>query len=119
MKEANFVLRDNGGNDIAKVTFAVRNNVNLILYNDKKNGTVRLLGNWVQYVPYQFRIQVNLDTNKTTVWFNNSSTPTWADVPFMSSADNFSTISADFKGIDSGTMGWDEIKVTRLPDLKH
>lgn len=120
MKEANFVLRDNGGRDIAKVTFAVRNNVNLILYDDVKNGTVRQLGNWVRYVPYQFRIQVDLDTNTTIVWFNNSSTAAFTGVPFMnSSADNFSTISADFKGIDSGTMGWDNIKVTRLPDLSH
>ena len=123
MKEANFVLRDGGykgGYDIAKVTFAVRNNVNVILYNDGQSGSPRQLGTWMQNVPYHFRIRVNLDTNKTTVWFNDSESASFSDLDFMDSrADHFSTISADFKGIDSGTMGWDEIKVTRLPDLNH
>jgi hypothetical protein len=40
-------------------------------------------------------------------------------VPFVNttlSNPNFATISADFRGIDSGTMGWDEITVVRLRD---
>src|SRR5678815_565773 len=36
MKEATFALRDSADLNIATVTFAVRNNINVILYNDKK-----------------------------------------------------------------------------------
>ena len=120
MKEAVFVLRDSQGRDLARVTYAVRNNQNLILYNDTKGNPGTVLGNWVQYVPAHFRIQVDLDNANTTIWFNNASTAAVAGAGFVvANANNFATISADFRGIDSGTMGWDEIKVTRLADLNH
>jgi hypothetical protein len=120
MKEAVFALRDNSDRDIATVTFAVRNNTNLILYNDKKGSPALLLGNWVRYTPYSFRIRVDLDADKTTVWFNGSSTESYSNQTFLNTgAKNFSKIAADFRGIDSGSMGWDEITVTRLPDSNH
>jgi hypothetical protein len=120
MKEAVFVLRDNAGKDIARVTFAVRNNRNVILYNDYKNHPGTELGLWVQNEARHFRIQVNLDTNKTTVWFDNATSAAVENTAFLpGSGDNFSTISADFKGIDSGTIGWDNIVVTRLSDLNN
>jgi hypothetical protein len=34
----------------------------------------------------------------------------------MSSTTNFTNVAADFGGIDSGVMGWDEIRVVRLQD---
>jgi hypothetical protein len=120
MKEAVFVIRDTNGRDIARVTYAVRNNVNLILYNDSKGNTGATLGNWAQNVPRHFRIQVDLDAKTTTIWFNNSSTPTVSGAAFVNNnANNLATISADFRGIDSGTMGWDNVKVTRLADLNN
>ena len=121
MKEATFALRDNADANIATVTFAVRNNTNLILYNDKKGSPQKLLGNWVQGVPVHFRIRVTLglttgDTQSTEVWVDRAATSTFANVPFLANASNFARIVADFRGIDSGTMGWDNIIVTRLSD---
>ncbi|HMA19523.1 MAG TPA: hypothetical protein VKO87_01905, partial [Gemmatimonadaceae bacterium] len=120
MKEAVFVLRDSVGRDLARVTFAVRNNQNLILYNDYKNHPGTFLGNWVQYVPRHFRIQLDLDAHNSTIWFDNGTSAAVSGAPYVNTnANNFYTISADFTGIDSGTMGWDEIKVTRLSDLSN
>jgi hypothetical protein len=120
MKEAVFVLRDNLGRDIARVTYAVRNNRNVILYNDYKNHPGLELGLWPQNVPRHFKIRVDLDANTTTVWFNNATDAALSGAAFVDTrANNFSTISADFKGIDSGTMGWDNIVVTRLSDINN
>jgi hypothetical protein len=120
MKEAVFVLRDNAGHDIARVTYAVRNNRNVILYNDYKGHPGTELGLWTQNVSRHFRIRVDLDAGNTTLWFNNATSETVTNASFVDSrANDFSTISADFKGIDSGTMGWDNIVVTRLADLNH
>jgi hypothetical protein len=117
MKEAVFALRDDSDVNIATVTFAVRNNVNLILYNDKKGSPQKLLGNWVQGVPVHFRIRVSLNAPRSTeIWVNHSATSSFSGVPFLGSASNFARIVADFRGIDSGTMGWDNIIVTRLSD---
>jgi len=120
MKEAVFVLRDTGGRDIARVTYAVRNNVNLILYNDVRNNPGTFLGNWVQHTPATFKIQVNLDTKKTTIWFNGATVATVENAAFVNTqAANFASVSADFRGIDSGTIGWDNITVERLADMNH
>jgi hypothetical protein len=121
MKEAVFVLRDSAGSDIARVTFAVKNNRNVILYNNDKTHAGTELGLWEQNKHRHFRIQVNLDSKKTSIWFDGAATAAVSDAAFFDNTakKNFSTISADFKGIDSGTMGWDNVIVTRLPDLKH
>jgi hypothetical protein len=120
MKEAVFVIRDTNGRDIARVTFAVRNNINQILYNDYKGHLGTLLGPWVQNVPRHFRIQVDLDAKTTTIWFDNSSTAAVEGAAYVNTnANNLATISADFRGIDSGTMGWDNVKVTRLADVNN
>jgi hypothetical protein len=127
MKEAVFALRDSNGRDIARVTYAVRNNVNVILYNDiPATATTAavpgiFLGNWTQNVYDSFKIRVNLDSPRTTtLWFNGSPVAAATGVGFVdTSAANFSNVAADFRGIDSGTMGWDNIKVLRLPDLNH
>ena len=120
MKEAVFAIRDTNGRDIARVTFAVRNNVNQILYNDSKGNPGTLLGPWVQYAPRHFRIQVDLDAKTTTIWFDNASSPAVSGAAFVNTnANNLASIAADFRGIDSGTMGWDNVKITRLADLNN
>ncbi|HKY96585.1 MAG TPA: hypothetical protein VJL35_01910 [Gemmatimonadaceae bacterium] len=119
MKEAVFVLRDSGGRDIARVTYAVRNNKKLIMYNDTKQSvqTNTPVGNWVQHQSDRFLIRVNLDTKKTTLYFNTVEVRT--DLPFVQNATNLATISADFRGIDSGIMGWDDISIDRQADVDH
>jgi hypothetical protein len=120
MKEAVFVLRDTGGRDIARVTYAVRNNVNLILYNDTKTTAGTFVGNWVQHTPSAFKITVDLDAHTTSLTYNGSPVAAATGVAYVNTnAANLATISADFRGIDSGVVGWDEIKVSRMSDLNH
>jgi hypothetical protein len=120
MKEAVFVLRDTGGRDIARVTYAVRNNVNVILYNDTKTQAGTFVANWVQHVASTFKITVDLDAHTTSLSYNGSPVAAATGVGYVNTnAANLATISADFRGIDSGVMGWDEIKVTRQADLNH
>jgi hypothetical protein len=124
MKEAVFVLRDENGRDLARVTYAVRNNVNQILYNDVPATPTQaaipgtLLGNWVQHTSSHFRIRVDLTAGTTSVWFNNATAPAVEDVAFVNpdASNTFKTISAVFTGIDSGNIGWDNIIVRRLED---
>ena len=131
MKEAVFVLRDLNGRDIARLTYAVRNNQNVILYNDipgtrKQPGTIgKTVGTWTQNKKDHFRIRVVLDgttllPRNTTLYFNGATTTALSNLPFVNTgATGLSIIAADFSGIDSGTIGWDDIKVVRLPDLNH
>jgi hypothetical protein len=117
MKEALFALRSSSGANIATVTYAVRNNVNLIMYNNtSKNNNNTFVDNWVQHVPRSFRIRVDLDAGTTSLFLDGNPVAGAQDVAFLSSAANLATVSADFRGIDSGTMGWDNIIVTRLSD---
>lgn len=106
MKSAAFVLRGSDGSEIAKVVYSTASNVNKITFNDSNT----TLANWVRSVPQHFRIRVDLDNKTTTLWINNSEK---AQGTFA--ATNFATISADFRGIDSGVMGWDELMVERMP----
>lgn len=118
MKEASFVIRDTNGREIARLTYAVRSNVNVIVYNNSQATAGTPVGNWAQSRPDQFRIRVNLNTKTTSLWFNGAPVPGASAVPFVqSNAANLASISADFTGIDSGTMGWDDVRVTRLADL--
>jgi hypothetical protein len=118
MKEAVFALRDSLGNDIARVTYAVRNNQNVILYNDVKGTPGTFIKSWVQHQKDSFRIVVDIDNQKTTLYVNGSSVAKVENAPFVGTqaTKSFSSVSADFRGIDSGVMGWDNIRVIRLAD---
>jgi hypothetical protein len=106
MKEAKFILRSSNGSEIARVVYATKSSANTIRFNNSNT----VLAAWVRHVPQHFRVRVNLDTKATTLWIDGVQKATGTF-----SALNFATISADFRGIDSGTMGWDEINVERLP----
>lgn len=111
MKSATFKLRDSNNRILAQVSFVVQSNVNKVLFNNNIDTNVR----WVRHEPLSFRIQTNLATHKMSLWIGTASIVT--NVDFMNtSTSNFTSVSADFGGIDSGIMGWDEIRVVRLQD---
>ncbi len=117
MKEAVFAIRDTQGRDIARVTYAVRSNVKLILYNDRAGVTGVKAGSWVRSKPDQFLIQIDLNARTTSLWFNGNPVVGAVGVPFVNSgAADLASVSADFRGIDSGKIGWDNIRITRLAD---
>jgi hypothetical protein len=74
----------------------------------------------VQHTPSTFKITVDLDAHTTSLTYNGSPVAAATGVAYVNTnAANLATISADFRGIDSGVVGWDEIKVSRMSDLNH
>lgn len=106
MKKATFVLRSSSGAQIAAVNYGTKSSVNTITYGSSNT----VLANWVRYVPIHFRIRVDLDAKTTTLFIDGVQKATASF-----SATNFAKIAADFRGIDSGIMGWDDIEVRRIP----
>jgi hypothetical protein len=109
MKAAAFKLRDSGNNVLAQVSFVVQSNINKVLFNGIDTNV-----RWVQHQPLSFTIDTNLDTHKAKLWIGTAQIGT--EYSFMQNTTNFTNVSADFGGIDSGVMGWDEIRVVRLQD---
>jgi hypothetical protein len=121
VKEAPFVLRSSSGQEIARVTYSTVSNANVLSYNGPQFGT------WTRNVTQRFEIIVDLDTKKTSLsvpGFPSISNQDFVcltaqppEVPCTAATVvDFATIAAEFSGIDSGVMGWDNIKVTRLSD---
>jgi hypothetical protein len=111
MKSASFKLRDSRDSVLAQVTFTVAQNANKVLFNGTDTGV-----RWVRHVPLSFRIRVNINAGEhaASLWVQD--TLKKEAVPFLNTTTNFANISADFGGIDSGVMGWDQIRVVRLED---
>jgi len=116
VKEAPFVISDSDGRVIAKLSYVTRQSSNELYYND----TI-FVGNWERNKPLTFKVRVDLDNPRTTTLYMGATAVTAVAAatnrPFHNtSAANLASVAADFRGIDSGTMGWDEIGVQRLPD---
>lgn len=108
MKKASFVLRSSSDALLASVNYATKSSANIITFGNSNT----VLANWVRYVPMHFRIRVDLDANTATLYIDHNPVAA-ASVSIPGSA-NFAKIAADFRGIDSGIMGWDDIKVQRI-----
>ena len=111
VKGAPFVIRDGSGRAVATLRYATVSSANQLYYNDV------LVGTWTRNVEQSFTIIVDLNANTTTLTIDNAATPTVANAAFHDPlADGLASIAAEFNGIDSGVMGWDEIGVQRLSD---
>lgn len=120
LKSAPFVLRDNAGREIARLVYVQKSSKNLLIFNGDTlqttdgGGSPVQLG-WVRNVAQTFTITVDLDTQKTWLKVDNTSFTATEGKPFVDiAAANLSSIRAEFVGIDSGIMGWDDIRVVRL-----
>ncbi|HVF40369.1 MAG TPA: hypothetical protein VM939_10745 [Gemmatimonadaceae bacterium] len=112
MKSAPFVLRSSTGQEIARVTYSTVSSVNYLTYNA---GTAA--GTWVRNVGQDFEITVDLNTKKTSLKVGGTPIAGAQDVSFVSAtATNFASVRAEFSGIDSGIIGWDNVVVERLAD---
>jgi hypothetical protein len=118
VKGAPFVLRGSTGQELARVTYATVSSANVLSYN---GGTP--FGTWTRHVTQHFEILVDLDANTTSLTVDG--TPIVSNQQFVclnapasctAATVDFKSIAAEFSGIDSGIMGWDNISVTRLSD---
>jgi hypothetical protein len=113
-KGAPFVIMDSDGKEIARVTYATKSNSNLIYYNATIPSNV--VGSWVQHQQQQFSIEVNFATRRTALFINDSLRA--ENKGFVNAAaKNLAKVGAKFSGIDSGTMGWDNISIIRCNDI--
>ena len=113
VKEAPFILRDNNvpSREIARLSYKTISSQNKLYYNG-----VEIVGaTWATHVAQNFEIQVDLNAKKTSLWIGTTQYRSNVDF-YNTSAANFAQIAADFTGIDSGVMGWDEVKVVRVSD---
>ena len=112
VKGAPFVVRASDGKEIARVSYVtVKNSQNRISYNGSVLNTVP----WVRNASQTFTVIVNLNTGKTSLKVNGVEVA--ANKNFVdAAASNLASVGAEFTGIDSGIMGWDQIGVRRIPD---
>ncbi len=113
VKGAPFVLRDELNRELARLTYVTTASAgNQLYYND----TI-LVGTWTRNVPQNFMIRVNLDDNNTSLLIGGNPVTNATNRTFVNPAvTTFARLVADFRGIDSGVMGWDEIGVQRRND---
>jgi hypothetical protein len=112
VKGAPFVVRDLAGHEIARVTYlTAKNSQNKLAYNGTNLSGVT----WVRNVAQNFSIIVDLNTNTTSLKIDGVTVA--SGKAFVSGlANDLATLGAEFSGIDSGVMGWDQIGVRRIPD---
>ena len=117
-KGAPFVLRAKDGKEIARVSYSKENGGTRIRYN----GKVVQNASWVVGQAQRFTLIVDFATKKTTLTitsnpFGVATNLTPAAESFVNSgAADLSRIQAEFSGIDSGIVGWDNIIIEKLPD---
>jgi hypothetical protein len=109
VKGAPFVVRDLAGHEIARVSYTTaKNSQNKLTYNGQ------VVGTWTRNVAQRFTVRVNLNNYTTSLIIDGVNVGSKSFVDSL--AHDLATLSADFSGIDSGVMGWDEIGVRRIPD---
>jgi hypothetical protein len=109
-KDAPIVIRDAAGREIARLSFVRKSSRNELRYNGNRVGT------WTQSAHQLVEITVNLDTKKTTLRVNGVVLVSNANF-VNTQASSLARVAAEFSGIDAGVVGWDDITVTRQPDL--
>ncbi|MGH7718034.1 MAG: hypothetical protein ACREON_04220 [Gemmatimonadaceae bacterium] len=110
VKDAPFVIRDASGRELARLSYVTRKGKRLLFYNGRE------VGSWTRGIHQEFEVTVNLDQRKTSLRINDYLVVPTAS--FVSShASSLARIAAEFFGNDAGVTGWDDITVTRLPDL--
>jgi hypothetical protein len=120
-KGAPFVLRSKDSVEIARVSYSKENGVARIRYNGNVVDSVT----WVVGEAQEFSLLVDFTTKKTTLSITSNPfgirlTRTLPAQDFVKKgnvvATNLSRIQAEFSGIDSGVVGWDNIFIEKLPD---
>ena len=117
-KGAPFVLRAKDGKEIARVSYSKENGGARIRYN----GKVVQGATWVPGETQRFTLIVDFTTKKTTLTITSNPFGIATDLSpaaelFVNpNAADLSRIQAEFTGIDSGLVGWDNIYIEKLPD---
>ena len=124
-------VRDSVGNVLARVSYSTEASSRVLRYNATGPGTGQLVGTWKVGVVQEFVLTIDLNSLNTPDAISltiTAPTGTTSACPvtspcvsldyfnFPNVATNLYHITADFDGIDSGTLAWDDIEILRLPD---
>lgn len=110
VKSAPFVVRSSTGAEIARVEYTQVASMNVLNFNGN-----RLDSPWVRNVKQKFDITIDLDAKTMSLSINGIPAQPLAktqNIPFT--ATDVAAVQAEFTGIDSGVVGWDNINVVRL-----
>lgn len=121
-KAAPFVVRSNAGLEIARLSYSKEPSGNKLRYNDQ----IVPGATWVRGQAQIFTILVDFSANPTTTTLTVTTNPfglspttvTVGPKNFVESAADLSRIQAEFSGIDSGVVGWDNITIERVADTQ-
>jgi hypothetical protein len=117
VKEAPFVVLNDAGAEIARLSYVTESSVNKLLFT--AGGVTTNVGTWVQNVHQDFKITVNLTTLNTATSQTVSISGTGV-TSVTRSAPNATTlrqIGYVLTGIDAGIIGADNFRVIRLSDV--
>ena len=124
VKEAPFVVLNDAGAEIARLSYVTESSVNKLLFT--AGGVTTNVGSWVQNVSQAFKITVNLTTlnpatsNKVSFAFGPTplTVATVATNPnVIPNATTLKQIGYVLTGIDAGIIGADNFRVLRLSDV--
>jgi len=113
VKEAPFVVLNDAGAEIARLSYVSESNHNIIRFNGDSVGT------WVQNTHQDFKITVNLTAQAPAVSNSVSLSINGTPVVTNQAAPNATTlkqIGYRLMGIDAGIIGADNFRVIRLSD---
>jgi hypothetical protein len=72
---------------------------------------------WSQNVSQTFTLTVNLDSRTTSLSINGTPVSAAQGIPFVdANATSLQRVAAEFTRIDAQTVGWTDVKVSRLAD---
>jgi len=120
-------VRDSDGNVLARVSYSNESGQRVLRYNATGPGTGTPVGTWKVGVVQSFVLTIDLNSLNTpdaisltiTTPTGTTSTCPCSSLDYFNYpnvATNLKHITADFSGIDSGILAWDDIEILRLPD---
>jgi len=119
VKEAPFVVLNDAGAEIARLSYVTESSVNKLLFT--AGGVTTNVGAWVQNVHQDFEITVNLTTlnpatsNRVSLTINGIPVATNPNV--IPNATTLKQIGYVLTGIDAGIIGADNFRVVRQSDV--
>lgn len=116
LKEAPFIGRSSTLEPLFTVSYKSQMASGILTFTYRSNGvlTTQTVGSWTRYVSQKFELIVDVDAQTVSLSIDDVLV---ASGTFQSaSATDLKQLAAEFSGIDAGTIGWDDVRIVRLPD---
>jgi hypothetical protein len=118
VKDAPFVLRSADSLVVAQLDYLQGPSAKSgpLVYSTP-TGQIQTGVTWSQNVSQTFTLTVNLDSRTTSLSINGTPVSAAQGIPFVdANATSLQRVAAEFTRIDAQTVGWTDVKVSRLAD---